>query len=304
MNKPQIVENLSFEQILAMLKDKLIELDPLDATNLTDSDPAIKVIQVGAYCYGLIMNKLNQSILACMIPWATGSNLDNLLVFYDVERKEINPGDPNSTPPKLPIYESDDDFRKRGLKAIQGFSVAGPRSSYEYYGEQADPKVKDISAESPSPGEVVIAVLSYDANGLPDDDLITAVTNKLNDEDIRPLGDRVTVNKADIVKLQVEINVALIDPNNPDSQSIYNTIKQNIQSYVDSVHVLGGEVAISGIYAASHIAGVKEVDLISPTSNIKTTTAQAPYCTNIKINPISPEFFDDTSVTYYAGDGK
>lgn len=295
MQQPSIVENLSFQEILAAKKAKLVELDPTDAANLTTSDPAIKLLQVSAYAEGLLRNRINQSILACMIQFATGTNLDNLALLFGIKRKLIQAADPNSIPPKPAIWESDDDLRKRVLEAPLGFSVAGPRSSYEYHGKLASDKVRDISAESPNPGEVVITVLSYDANGLPSDDLITAVTNKLSDEDIRPLGDRVTINKADIVEFEVQLNLALIDPNNPDSQNIINTIKQNIQSYVDIVHVLGGEVAISGIYAAAHIKGVtKEADVISPSDNIKTTTAQAPYCTNISINPISGKVLDNT----------
>lgn len=297
MDKPAIVETLSFEQILANKKAKLMELDQEDAVNLTDSDPAIKLLQVSSYVEGWIRNRINNCVLACTIQYATGSDLDNLAILYGITRKLIKEKDNNTIPPTPAFYESDEDLRKRVLEAPKGFSVAGPRSSYIYHGKLASNKVKDISAESPAPGEVVITVLSYDGEGTPDDQTITDVSNKLNDDEVRPLGDRVTVNKADIIEFNVELNLVLNDPNNPDSQNIINGIKQNIQGYVESVHLLGGEVAKSGIYAVSHLANiVKEVDLISPSDNIKATTAQAPYCTNITINLIDDTQQDNTII--------
>ena len=45
---------------------------------------------------------------------------------------------------------------------------------------------------------------------------------------------------------------------------------------------MGEMVALSGIYDALHVDGVKKVQLISPTEDVVTTDEQAAYC-NSKI---------------------
>lgn len=283
MSLPKAVEELSFQAILDRKKAKLRQLAPTIANQLVDSDPAIALLEESTYTEGLLRNKQNQNLLAVMVQYASGSDLDNLGLLYNVTRKLIQEEDNSIIPPTPAIWENDENLRKRILEAPQGFSVAGPESAYIYYGKLADAKVKDISSRSPEPCNISIAVLSYDGDGTASEELVQKVANQLNDEEIRPLGDRVTVRSAEIINFEVKLKLEI--ENTPNIPMIIEEVKNNIQNYVNSQHKLVGVMAISGIYASCHaIEGVKRVILESPSADIETQDYQAPYCTNIEVS--------------------
>ncbi len=82
--------------------------------------------------------------------------------------------------------------------------MAGPVGAYEYHGRSADGRVADISVDSPTPACVTISVLSREGDGSASDDLLAAVEKALNAEDVRPVGDRATVQSAAIVSYQTD----------------------------------------------------------------------------------------------------
>lgn len=62
----------------------------------------------------------------------------------------------------------------------------------------------DASAISPSPACVTVTVLSCEGNGEASQDLLDKVFAALNDENIRPVADRLTVSSAAIVEYQID----------------------------------------------------------------------------------------------------
>jgi phage-related baseplate assembly protein len=99
-------------------------------------------------------------------------------------------------------------------------SVAGPSAAYEYFARSASGKVAAVRATSPSPAEVVIAILSSDGDGTPSAELIATVQAAVNDEDTRPLGDRVTVQGAEIIEYAIDATLYLYP--GPESEPIIN----------------------------------------------------------------------------------
>lgn len=282
MLQPKAVEEFSFLEIKNRKVSRLKELVPDISSQLVNSDPAVALLEVSSYSEGLLRNRVNNGILSVTVQFATGTDLDNLANFYGIERKLIKEEDTSTSPITEAIWESDEDLRNRTLEAPKGFSVAGPRSSYIYYGKLADNKVKDISATSPSAGKVDITVLSYEEDGTANSDLIKKVKDKLNEDDIRPLGDLVNVQSAEIIKF--EVNVELEFNSSPNIPIIIETVKNNIQEFVTEHHKLGRTLGVSGIYAACHsVLGVERAILNSPTEDIKTNFNEAPYCTNITV---------------------
>jgi hypothetical protein len=98
-------------------------------------------------------------------------------------------------------------------------SVAGPSAAYEYFARSASGKVAAVRATSPSPAEVVIAILSSDGDGTPSAELIATVQAAVNDEDTRPLGDRVTVQGAEIIEYAIDATLYLY-PGRSQSRSL------------------------------------------------------------------------------------
>lgn len=304
MSIPKAIEELSFSDIKTRKVQKLKEIIPNLANQLVDSDPAIALIEESSYTEGLLRNRINNAINAVMIEFATESDLDNLGKLYGIERKLIQPEDTSTIPPTRAIYESDEALRKRIMEAPKGFSVAGPRASYIYYGKLADAQVKDISAVSILPMEVDITVLSYDGNGGASDELIDRVYNKLNEEDIRPMGDLIRVNGAEIIDFKIHIKVIFKQGNVIDKNSIMTKIKNNLQNYVDMEHKLGGFVSQAGIYSCSFIENIEDVIIISPIDNIKCSLNSAPHCDDITIeelieeNPQERAFLNTINTSY------
>ena len=48
-------------------------------------------------------------------------------------------------------------------------------------------------------------------------------------------------------------------------------------------HKIDRNIALSGLYAAMHVAGVRRVELITPTTQLATASNEAAYNTNIDI---------------------
>ncbi|EKN3550943.1 baseplate J/gp47 family protein, partial [Yersinia enterocolitica] len=128
---------------------------------------------------------------AVMVAYAVGSDLDQLGANNNVERLVIIPADPTAIPPIESVMESDSDFRVRIPQAFEGLSVAGPTGAYEYHAKSADGRVADASAISPTPACVTVTVLSREGNGEASNELLAVVEAALNDENTRPVADRV-----------------------------------------------------------------------------------------------------------------
>jgi len=275
---PTVIEPLSFEIIYADALAQFQTYFPeFDAT--VESDPVVKLLQLFAYRELVLRQRVNDAARAVMPAYAVGADLDTLAAIVGVERFVLDPGDPeNQVPPTL---ESDDDLRRRMVLAPEGFSVAGPEGAYIFHALSADGDVLDASAVSPSPGEVVVTVLSRTGDGTPSADVLAAVENKLTDRAIRPLTDAVIVQGADIEPFA--INATLTFLSGPDRSLVLAEAQARLNSHLAATLRLGRDVTRAGIIAALHPEGVQNIALASPAADIVLTRQQAGYCTGITL---------------------
>lgn len=77
---------------------------------------------------------------------------------------------------------------------------------------------------------MIIAVLSTEGDGTASPELLAAVADAVNDEEVRPLGDRVTVRSAEIV--DYEINATLYLYPGPESEPIINAADASLQKFL------------------------------------------------------------------------
>lgn len=282
---PNVMEVIDFETILAERKAALLALVPADrqaeilATLDLESEPLTLLLQENVYREILLRQRINDAARACMLAYAEKADLDNLAALLGVQRLVVTPADPaNDTPA---VMEADADLRLRVQLAPETFSVAGPVGAYIAMALGADGKVLDAAVKSPTPGVVLVTVLSRDGDGTADDTLIAAVTGKVNSEDVRPLTDKVLVQSAEIVPYQVD--AALVTLPGPDPTVVLAQAQKRLVAYLADCHRIGREVAISGIHAALHTGGVERVELAKPTANVQTNDTQAPYCTQVRL---------------------
>ncbi|VWD22630.1 baseplate assembly protein [Burkholderia lata] len=282
---PDIVETIDYEALLAARKARFVSLYPageqaeIAATLALESEPVVKLLQESAYREIVLRQRVNDAARAVMLAYAVGTDLDHLAALFGIRRLTITPADPEHN--IAAVMESDTDLRARTQLAPQSLSVAGPEGAYVSHARNADGRVLDASAVSPAPCEVLVSVLARDGDGTADPALIAAVAAALQADDVRPLTDQVTVRGAEILRYQVRARLVFFA--GPDRAVALAEANRAMKKYTESMHRLGMEVTLDGIYAAARAAGVQKVILESPLAGLPATKQQAPYCTGIEL---------------------
>jgi phage-related baseplate assembly protein len=282
---PSIVEVLSFEAIYAERKAALVAHFPVSQQDAIaraleiESEPMAKLLQENAYRELVWRQRVNNGARALMLAFASGTDLDQLAANVNLTRLvKVQQLDADTT---VTTVETDALLRERIQLAFEGLSVAGPRNAYVKHARDADARVADISAISPEPCEVVVTVLSNVGDGVAGDDLLAVVHAALSDEDVRPLGDRLSVQSADIVHFAIRATLYL--DAHPEAEPILQSAGERADAYAAERRRLGRDVNRSAIIAALHAEGVKKVVLHEPADDIAVADVQAAYCDGIDI---------------------
>nr|DAG00291.1 MAG TPA: baseplate assembly protein [Myoviridae sp. ctHIt1] len=287
LDAPKVLEDLDFESLLADRKAEFIALFPQDerafwqARLNLESEPITKLLQEVVYLQLMERNRINNAAKATMLAYASGSDLDVIAANYNVKRQVIQEANNNVTPKIPEILEDDTSLRLRTQLAFEGLSVAGPRSAYIFHALSAHPDVADVSVVSPQPANVTVTILSRNGQGEADENLLNVVRAKLNDDDIRPIGDRVIVQSAVIQSYEIRAKLHLY--RGPEYEPIKAAALKKLTAYTEEKHRLGRDISLSGIYAALHLEGVQRVELISPTADIVLPSSKSAYCTAINL---------------------
>lgn len=293
---PKVLEELDYETLLAERKAKFLSLyedeeqRAIMAARLElESEPITKLLQENCYLQLLERQRINSAAQATMLAYATGTDLDVIAANFNVSRLVVQAEDFTVSPPIQAVLEPDDDFRQRVQLKLESLSVAGPRKAYTFHALSAHGKVADVSVLSPQPAYVDVVLMSRNGNGRADNEMIQSVATALNDEDVRPVADRVSVKSAEIV--EYEINAILHLYRGPTKEPILQAAKSNLNAYINQTKRIGRDITYSGIYAALHVAGVQNVEILEPTTDLHITPYQAGYCTNTTLSiEVSDEY--------------
>ncbi|MCC7695121.1 baseplate assembly protein [Janthinobacterium sp. EB271-G4-7A] len=287
---PSVVEVLDFEAILSTRKAHLVSLLPeaeraaVTALLELESEPATKLLEENAYQETILRNRINEAGKAVMLAFALDGDLDQLGANVNVERLTITPANPNALPPVAAVMEDNDAYRLRIQEAPDGLSVAGPKASYEFHARSSDGRVKDASATSPAPAHVTVTVLANNDTGIADAALLATVARALNAEEVRPLGDRLSVQAAQVIDYQIE--ATLFIGVGPEVPILLDAAHANAVRVSRPRRPLGHSIYRSACSAAVHVEGVRKVVLTSPAADIELNATQAARCTTIKLNVV------------------
>lgn len=280
---PEVIAALDYEVILSDVKAQMVSAYPEDqqdaiaAAMALESEPLNVIAQVIAYRELLLRQLVNDGAAACMLSHAVSTDLDNLAANNNTERLIVT----EATDTTDAEMESDSKLRLRAQAAFEGLSVAGPTAAYEYFAKSASGKVADAKASSPAPAEVIVSVLSSEGDGTASAELIATVNAALSDDSVRPVGDRLTVQSAEIVNY--EIAATLYFYPGPESEPIADAAEEALQSWLADQGGIGRDVARSAIMAALHVQGVQRVEVQSPPANVVISDTQAARCTSVTI---------------------
>ncbi|YCI30870.1 baseplate J/gp47 family protein [Erwinia sp. PK3-005] len=281
---PVVLEMPLFQELKAQ---RLAELQALDSTfnALLESDPAVKLLEILVYREMVNIARFNSGILAVLLAYAKGADLDQLGANYDVARQIVTPADDTTIPPTAAVMETDNEYRQRIRLSWYARNTAGAREAYEYYARTADSGVLDAKAYGPpdtEPGYVDVYVLAREDDGTPSDALLATVNSALSAEDVRPLTDFVTVKAPEIIRYTVDATL-VISPG-PDTETVVKAAKDALSDYTASVHAIGVSVSLAGIYAALKQAGVNDVILRAPSETLSVGTGKAAWCESVTLD--------------------
>lgn len=294
---PEVLEGIDYETIFGEIKEHFISRFPLDEITAAEKgiptqakvrlllavegNLVVKALEAYAYHATQMRARVNDAAKSTMLAYATGNNLENLGAFYGVQRKVIIEADATASPPVDRVVETDTDLRARIVMATDGFSTAGPVGAYKFHALSADADVKDVAISSPSPGQVLVTVLSHTGSGNPPQATLDAVLAVLNSEDVRPLTDQVLMQAATVTEYQIVADIWCYG--SADSAVVQQAAHDAVTKYADDMHRLGYDVTDSGMKRALHQPGVQRVDITSPAATIVNGPAEASYCTGVSV---------------------
>ncbi|PWI80489.1 baseplate assembly protein [Enterobacter sp. CGMCC 5087] len=284
---PVVVEQLDFDTTLDARREAFVSLFPAEIQDTIrrtlnlPSDPGEKLLEFSTYLENLMRQRINEASLSTMLAYAEDTDLDNLAANYNVQRLVITPADNTTTPPTPAVMESDDALRLRVQNTMETLSVAGPTGAYEAFARAADGRVADAKAISPSPACVTVSILSTDGDGTADSALLDTVSAALNDEDVRPVADRLTVQSAEIVTYLIDAVLMMED--GPQTEVIRKAAQQRASDYAISQYRIGRTIYRAKIIGILNSEGVNNIILNSPATDIPVSNTQASWCTSVSV---------------------
>ncbi len=284
---PNVIEPLDFESLLAERKAELLAAIPeaqrtaIQSVLSIESEPLNKWLQVSSYRELVVRQRVNDAARAVMLAHAVDGDLDQLGANWGVTRLIVTPADDTALPPVEAVMEANADFRRRILLRLEAFTTAGSEAAYMYHALSASGQVRDVSVDSPTPGYVVVYVLSREGDGTTGTELLAKVHAALSSRTVRPLTDNVSVLSASVVHYTIEAE--LIVDRGSDSEVVRQAALNATRAYAEGVHRLGADPSISGNYRALHQPGVLRATLVQPVDNIMMSVGQAAYCAGITI---------------------
>lgn len=217
------------------------------------------------------------------VIWGEGGNgylagevtqwVDELAVKSDVANITITSGGAEQ--------EDDDRLRERIMLAPEAFSTAGSRLAYRHHAMSAHPDIADVAVTTPDPGLVRLHPLMR--NGAPPDDVVmAAVLLACSGEKVRPLTDTVDVAPPTEFTYRLEANITL--HHHSDAEQTMKNAQASADALVAKLSgQLGQDIVPSQHSAALSVAGVYEVDLISPITLQPVPDYGIARCTEIKL---------------------
>ncbi|MBH3307975.1 baseplate J/gp47 family protein [Pseudomonas mosselii] len=278
---PQVLEDLDYEELyqddLAKFRDSMGD----NWSAPLESDPVTKLLELGAYRRLANRARVNDAAKALLLAYAVGADLDQLAANVALQRLVIQAEDRQAVPPVPAVLESDDALRERVQLVYEGLTTAGPRNSYILHARNASGLVADATAESPSPAVVDVTVLSLEGNGAAGPALLAEVAVYLNDDDRRPVADRVNVRSAEVLNYRIDA-VLHMSGTGPESEAVLAECERRLKAWINPRRRLGVEVARSAIDAQLHIGGVSRVE-VPGWQDVRPSKAQAAWCTGVTV---------------------
>lgn len=160
--------------------------------------------------------------------------------------------------------EADDPYRERIYLAPDRYSVAGPEAAYIYWAKSQSAAVLDVAVFSPVPGQVIVEFLTTGGE-IPTAAQIAAMTDWLNNAEIRPLTDQVTVQAPSIVAFDVDFTYYISAKDRAKAAAIQAAVAKAVDEYAlwQQSHI-GQDIVPDRLIQLVREAGAKRLVIRSP----------------------------------------
>jgi len=276
MSKPQIIEELSAETILARKREALQRLFaqnglPYNAGE-TGYDPATILLEASAYDELLLRARVNDAARANILAFAAGGNLDALGDFHGVARL---------------AGEEDEAYRRRIRLFAASGRGGGTADYYRYHALSADSAVKDaiVYRQGKSP-VIYIAIFADNDSGAADQPLLDKVALSVNSASVRMVSDTLQIISAVRIFARVKAQIWLYQTAEPqaDRQAAANLLARWQQR-----QGLGRPLTQSFIISSLMTEDIARVHLIEPKGDIEAAPNEAIAISEITLEPAGIE---------------
>ena len=160
--------------------------------------------------------------------------------------------------------EDDDSMKERVYIAPSSYSVDGPEDAYRYWVKTFNSGISDVLVQSDNPVDVIVEFIMSDGE-LPTTGLIQGLQLYLQNKQIRPLTDKVTVKAPDTVDYKLDVRYYI----NTSDLKRADTIKANVTASVEQYIVwqrskIGRDINPSQLIQMMVSAGAKRVEVKLP----------------------------------------
>ncbi len=186
--------------------------------------------------------------------------------------------------------ETDASLAERVFLAPSSYSVAGPDDAYIYWTKTYNTGIGSVKPTSPNPCEVVIYILMADGS-IPESGVVNGLQAYLQNTNIRPLTDQVTVATPTVKNFAVNLTYYINRSDTANATAIQAEVGKAVQEYITWQSTeIGKDINPSELIKRVIAAGAKRVTVTSPTFATVAETEVA----HIAMNGSDP----DVTVTY------
>ncbi len=270
----QIVEEIDFDVILSGMRDYVVAQYP-ELVGIIDieSEPARIVLRAVAYQETVLRARINDAIRANFLAYASGTDLDNLSYFYEVERMG---------------GEDDEHLRERTILAISGRSTGGTEPRYKFVAMTADIRVKDALAYTLGTNPTVyLAVFSTESGGIAAPDLLAIVDEAVQSSSVRMVNDTIVVRSAITTEIAIEANIWMLPQATGAS---FDGLEQALRDAWDAESKVGFDMTLSWLQARLMRPGVQRVEIATPTANVVLPPYEGGTITTVTLNNMGRDF--------------
>ena len=171
--------------------------------------------------------------------------------------------------------ESDKNMAERVYLAPSSYSTAGPDDAYAYWIKSSNADIGDVKISSPVPGLVDIRFIMMDGS-IPEDTLITAAYEYVNQRDKRPLTDNVQILKPTIEEYEIDLIYYINTSDSNSAFAIQSKVKTAVDAYIFwQGSKIGRDINPDELIARIKYAGAKRAIVSEPTFRRIGETAKA-----------------------------